>query len=188
MKPLDKFWEYANQTGKRFRCKFCKNDFAGGITRVKSHLSGIKGRDIVVCPLVPEDVQALVVLDIGEVNSGDNGTKRQKTKSSSGSVCSEGNISNLSGDSVTVLKQTSIPRMINKKDKEAVDMKVALCFFSNNIPFNVIQTPGFIEMAKAISDYGIGYALPSYSTLRTKLVVNTRAAVELYVNEVKESW
>ncbi|XP_026429824.1 uncharacterized protein LOC113326282 [Papaver somniferum] len=52
----------------------------------------------------------------------------------------------------------------------------------------LVSTTGFIEMIKTVSEYGIGYSLPSYSTLRTKLVVNTKADVERYVNEVKESW
>ncbi|XP_026385177.1 uncharacterized protein LOC113280814 [Papaver somniferum] len=181
-KIKDKFWEYAEKLNNRFKCKYCKRDFPGGVARVKSHLSGIKGRDIAVCAQVPEEVQASAVIAVGEAGVNVSGTKR--AKSSSGSV----------GESIVSvceeprLQQTSIPAMLSKKDKDAVDMKVALCFFLNNIAFNVIQTTGFIEMIKAVSEYGIGYSLPSYSTLRTKLVVNTKADVERYVNEVKESW
>ncbi|KAI3908421.1 hypothetical protein MKW92_025562, partial [Papaver armeniacum] len=188
VKTLDKFWEYAEKVGQRFKCKFCKKDFPGGAARVKSHLSGIKGRDIASCLPVPEEVQAAAVLVIGntEVSADGNGNKKQRNQSSTGSVVFEGEITSVRENSN--LQQTSIPRMMDRKDKDAVDMKVALCFFQNNIAFNVIQTQGFIEMVKAIADYGIGYMLPSYSTLRTKLVVNTRASVEQYVNIVKDSW
>ncbi|KAI3855852.1 hypothetical protein MKX03_004752, partial [Papaver bracteatum] len=165
-----------------FKCKYCKRDFSGGVARVKSHLSGIKGRDISVCVQVPEEVQAAAVIAIGEAGVTVSGTKRDRS-----STVSVGE-SSVSVSEEPTLQQTSIPAMLSKKDKDAVDMKVALCFFLNNIAFNVIQTPGFIEMIKVVSDYGIGYSLPSYSTLRTKLVVNTKADVERYVNEVKESW
>ena len=58
----------------------------------------------------------------------------------------------------------------------------------NNIAFNVIHSPSFIAMCKAISDYGCGYALPSYSTLRRRLVPDARKDVEHCFAIVKESW
>ncbi|XP_026442370.1 uncharacterized protein LOC113341868 [Papaver somniferum] len=138
-KIKDKFWEYAEKLNNRFKCKYCKRDFTGGITRVKSYLSCIKGRDIAVCAQVPEEVQALAVIAVGE---------------------------------------TGVTVSGNKRDRSSTE----------RVGESSVSTPGFIEMIKAVSDYGIGYLLPSYSTLRTKLVVNTKADVERYVNEVKESW
>ena len=43
-------------------------------------------------------------------------------------------------------------------------------------------------MIKAVFDFGIGYSLPSYSTLRTKLVMNNKIMVENYVDKVNKSW
>ena len=42
VRKKDKFWEHVEELKGRFKCKFCKHDFSGGITRVKSHLSGSK--------------------------------------------------------------------------------------------------------------------------------------------------
>ncbi|MCL7044743.1 hypothetical protein MKW94_026952 [Papaver nudicaule] len=89
---------------------------------------------------------------------------------------------------VLVFKGMHIVVFLMIKNKEMVDMKVAHCFIANNIPFNVIQTPTCIAMAKAISDYGVGYVLPSYSTLRGKLVPDSKTEVEAYIEKVKESW
>ncbi|KAF6170898.1 hypothetical protein GIB67_014715 [Kingdonia uniflora] len=170
----DSFWQYASEGNNRFTCNFCNIEFAGGVSRLKSHLSRIPGRDIVECKQVPDDVQALAVITLGDVNKGNK--KRPVTESGS------------QEESSTSLKQTTITSIFNKKDKDRVDKKVANCIFMNNIPFNVIQTDSFKEMIKAISDFGPGYKEPSYTTLRTKLVVSSRKDVEEYVAEVKSSW
>ena len=58
----------------------------------------------------------------------------------------------------------------------------------NNISFNVVQTLAFIRFVQGVAEYGHGYKLPSYSTLRTKLIPNSRIEVEEYISDVKKSW
>ncbi len=53
----DRFWNYAKNLNGRFKCNYCERVFAGGATRIKSHLAGVKGRDIIICEAVPEDVK-----------------------------------------------------------------------------------------------------------------------------------
>ena len=53
----DRFWDYAEDLRGRFKCNYCKHEFPGGASRIKSHLAGVQGRDIVICNVVPEDVQ-----------------------------------------------------------------------------------------------------------------------------------
>ena len=73
VRKRDSFWENAEDLKNgRFLCKFCQKDFAGGISRIKSHLSGIKGRDVEICLQVPVDVQLAVVQAI------DNPSKKAK--------------------------------------------------------------------------------------------------------------
>ena len=40
MRQSDKFWEYADNLDRQFKCKFCQKEYLGGISRVKSYLSG----------------------------------------------------------------------------------------------------------------------------------------------------
>ncbi|KAI6705773.1 hypothetical protein NL676_008735 [Syzygium grande] len=60
VRKRDRFWEYAEHLDGRFKCKFCDKIFAGGVPRVKSHLSGIKGGGIDICTKVPEDVRVAI--------------------------------------------------------------------------------------------------------------------------------
>lgn len=54
----DQFWDYAEQRlDGRFKCKFCHGDFSGGATRIKSHLAGVSGHNIVACVAVSQEVQ-----------------------------------------------------------------------------------------------------------------------------------
>ncbi|KAK7824598.1 putative disease resistance protein rga4 [Quercus suber] len=55
----DPFWAHAEKVNGclKFKCIFCKRDFAGGASRIKAHLAGVSGHDIVACNAVPLDVQ-----------------------------------------------------------------------------------------------------------------------------------
>ncbi|KAF3957357.1 hypothetical protein CMV_017630 [Castanea mollissima] len=55
----DPFWAHAEKVNGclKFKCNYCKRDFAGGASRIKAHLAGVSGHDIVACDAVPPDVQ-----------------------------------------------------------------------------------------------------------------------------------
>ncbi|XP_030940184.1 putative disease resistance protein RGA3 [Quercus lobata] len=73
----DRFWEYAMELNGRFKCVFCERDFAGGASRIKSHLAGVKGHAIDICMKVPINVRAEACVAVGRPN------KTLKTASSS---------------------------------------------------------------------------------------------------------
>ncbi|XP_059629874.1 uncharacterized protein LOC132272802 [Cornus florida] len=73
-------------------------------------------------------------------------------------------------------------------DKSEVDKKLAKHIILNNISFNVVQTQSFIDFVKSVAEFGSTYKLPSYSTLRTKLIPDSRTEVEAYIGNVKKTW
>ncbi|KAK9998452.1 hypothetical protein SO802_018055 [Lithocarpus litseifolius] len=178
VRKKDHFWEYVEELDGRFKCNFCERDFAGGAPRIKSHLAGVKGRDIDICTKVPDDVQAEAYLAIG------GHSKKLKITSNSSNVEQSKKMStSMSND----LHQTTILEMCKKKDKSAVDKLLTQHIILNNISFNVVQTPAFIHFVQGVAEYGHGYKLPSYLTLRTKLIPNSRIEVEEYISNVKKS-
>ena len=68
VRKKDRFWEYVEDLKGRFKCKFCKRDFAGGASRIKFHLAGVKGHDINICTKVSKEVQEEAALVVGESN------------------------------------------------------------------------------------------------------------------------
>ena len=68
VRKKDWFWEYVEDLKGRFKCKFCEHDFAGGATRIKCHLAGVKCHNIDICTKVSKEVQEEASLIIGEPN------------------------------------------------------------------------------------------------------------------------
>ena len=68
VRKKDQFWRYVEDLDVRFKCSFCRRDFAGGASRIKFHLAGVKGHAIDICANVPEDVQKEAYLVIGGSN------------------------------------------------------------------------------------------------------------------------
>ncbi|GMY24585.1 Calmodulin-binding protein [Fagus crenata] len=147
VRKKDRFWEYVEESNGGFMCNFCKREFAGGASRIKSHLAGVKGRDIVLCTEVPKDVQADACLAIGG--------PRKKLKSAS-------NLSNAEEIKTPMsmlndLPQTTMLEMCKKKDQSAVDKLLTQHFIENNIPFDVIQTSPFVRFVEGVAAYGSRY-------------------------------
>ncbi|XP_043694110.1 uncharacterized protein LOC122644790 [Telopea speciosissima] len=183
VKQRDDLWKYVEDSKGRFKCNFCNKEYAGGISRVKYHLSCHKGHDIGICCNVPDDVQVEALRAL---------SKKAKTGESSTAcnVSSSQNpieIGRQTGQPSRV-QQRSVDVMFKQKDKDGVDDDMAQHFILNNIAFNVIQTPFFQQMIRSVACYGPSYSIPSYSTLRTKLVQRAKKNVEEYVSTVKESW
>ena len=75
----DRFWDYAVEQGSSFKCKFCDHVLTGGATRIKAHLVGVVGHDIVVCVAVSEEVQK-------EAMATQESNKKLKSASTSSSI------------------------------------------------------------------------------------------------------
>ena len=77
----DQFWDHAKDLPNgRFECNYCEKVFPGGASRIKSHLAGVKRRDIVICEAVPKDVQEKACQEIKGAN------KKHKSASTSSSA------------------------------------------------------------------------------------------------------
>lgn len=60
VRPNDQFWNHVDKMdGGRCKCKYCEFVFGNGtsVSRIKSHLSGVRGLGISICTKVPESVQ-----------------------------------------------------------------------------------------------------------------------------------
>ena len=76
----DQFWDHVEDLNGRFKCNYCERYYPGGASRIKSHLAGIQGRDIVICESVPKDVREKACQEIKGAN------KKQKRASTSSSA------------------------------------------------------------------------------------------------------
>ncbi|XP_031386848.1 uncharacterized protein LOC116200170 isoform X3 [Punica granatum] len=189
VRKKDPFWQYVEPVAEgRFKCNYCGRDFAGGIPRVKSHLSGIKGRDIDICLKVHEDVQAAAREAI-------NGVKRkQKAEASSDDVqisaldATNGTNKRSKVEACSGNFDDNFSNAHEKKDGCMLDNLLAKFALLNDIDCNIIQSSSFIEFVNALLEFGYSYNLPSCSKLKTKLIPNLGMEVAAYVKNVKSSW
>ncbi|KAL0007769.1 hypothetical protein SO802_009271 [Lithocarpus litseifolius] len=173
VRKRDSFWEYAE--GLRngcFLCKFCQNDFAGGISRFKSHLSGIRGRDVEICLQVPVDVQSTVVQAI------DTPSKKAKSVAASNNT--------LEGESISTSSSAQMPNIREEKDNSIVDQRFAKLLILDSICSDAIQSPFFNDFVKGVAEYGSGYKLPSLLTLKSLIRLGIKKEVEEYTQNVKK--
>jgi len=106
--------------------------YSGGITRLKFHLSGLKGNDVEVCTLVPDDVRVKAYMAVGS------NSKRIRSDASTASIAenvgSEYHSSSVGFPGMSNLSplfkskggthQTTTLAMLKKMDKRDVDFRV----------------------------------------------------------------
>ena len=173
VRKRDPLWEYAEDLKNgRFLCKFCQKEFSGGISRIKSHLSGIRGRDIEICLQVPIDVKSAVAQAID--------TPRKKAKS----VAASNNT--LERESISTSSSSQMPNICVEKDKSIVDRKFAKLLILDSICSDAIQSPFFNDFVKGVAEYGPGYELPSSLTLKSLIIPGIKKEVEEYIHNVKK--
>ncbi|KAL3739607.1 hypothetical protein ACJRO7_020940 [Eucalyptus globulus] len=164
VRKRDRFWEYVELLDGKFKCNFCDRKFAGGIPRVKSHLSGIKGGGIDICTKVPEDVQIAAT----EASPGLN--KRAKAEACSGKT-----------------EETSLKMHISKDDVMLDKLLVKFILF-NGDDVDIVRRPSFIDFVNAVAKHGSHYKLPCCAVVKTKLVPDLQEEIGEYVANVKKSW
>ncbi|XP_042502072.1 uncharacterized protein LOC122079561 [Macadamia integrifolia] len=178
VRKKDKFWEHVQQLGpSRFKCNYCELDYSGRVTRVKAHLACLTGHDVQICTKVPDHAQAEAS---AEMNLSASKKKRTNETLESGI----GSTSSL-GRSI---HQTTMVELAAKQDKKSLEKMIGEFFVKNNISFNVIQTESFIQMMKGACVYGQGFVIPSYSTLRTRLIPEAKVEIMEYVSNIKSTW
>ncbi|KAK4848787.1 hypothetical protein QYF36_017318 [Acer negundo] len=166
----EKFWEYVEDLNGRFLCKFCEHRFSGGITRIKSHLSGLKGRDIEICMKVPEDVQFAALQAIGADHN-----KRAKSSRTLNNVVE-----------TESFHQPTVMGVSNKDKSVMLDRILAKFAISNQISVQLSGRAYLVDLLKSIAEFGPSYELPSYSALGSELIPDIYKEAEEYVRSVHE--
>ncbi|XP_059433741.1 uncharacterized protein LOC132166902 [Corylus avellana] len=174
VRKKDPFWEYAKDLKNgRFSCNFCKRDFAGGNSRIKAHLSGIRGRDIQICEKVPEKVQS-------QARDAVPPTKRAKNVAASNNI--------FEGKSNSGSSSLHMPNLREGQDKSTVDQHLVKFLVSEGIRPRAIESPFFKNFVNGVAEHGPSYELPHSRNITLKLAPNIKNEVEKYIeNVIKES-
>ncbi|XP_042479700.1 uncharacterized protein LOC122060641 [Macadamia integrifolia] len=178
----DKFWQHAEPLdSSHFKCEFCEKQVYGGVTRLKYHLAKVSGHDVAPCEKVSDDVQAEALLAINSESS----SKKRKSCTSGESIVGSSPLTPLT---TTSQRQSTMEEMIPKMDKPTWEKCLRDLFIKNSISFNVVQSDAFIKFVKCTTRYGPSVPIPSYGTLRGRIIPKARKDLEKNAEEVKFCW
>ncbi|PON75282.1 HAT, C-terminal dimerization domain containing protein [Trema orientale] len=153
---------------KRWKCNHCNLRYNGSYSRVRAHLLGFSGVGVKSCPAIDRSLrEAFQILEEERL------ARRKKRISGSEKPGKRIRTSRPSGTCVS---------------KEDVDDIVARFFYADGLNVNVVNSPYFREMTKAIASYGPRYEPPSIDELSDSFLSKEKGRVEKSVALVKESW
>ena len=79
-------------------------------------------------------------------------------------------------------------KMFNNQKREKTESRVARAIFACGIPFNVVRSPYWKDMVKAINEDPQGFKGPNYRKLRTMLLQKERSLIHDILKSVRNSW
>ena len=171
-------WEHVSVFGgfdrgsgtKRWKCNHCNLRYNGSYSRVRAHLLGFSGVGVKSCPAIDRSLrEAFQVLEEERVS------QKKKKNSVIGKPCKR--------------TRTSQPALAWKTiTKEDIDDIVARFFYADGLNIDIVNSPYFREMVKALGAFGSGYELPSIDKLSDSFLSKEKARIEKSVALVRESW
>lgn len=207
-----------NGDRQKIKCNYCsKIMLGGGISRLKQHLAGERG-NISPCEKVPDEVRAQIQQHIGfktlgklkkqkesdniEDSSQNFNNDDYDNNAGHNSGSKRGAYGKKRGKEVEDMwpnkrKRTQKPfvsqAMMNSTfaSQESInqaDMAVAKFMYDAGIPLKTASSYYFQKMADAIASVGPGYRMPSYQSLRNKLLDKCGHEVGEICKEIRKSW
>ena len=94
---------------------------------------------------------------------------------------------NTKGSSPSV-QESRIARLVNVQGREEADTRVARAIYACGIPFNVVRSPYWHDLVRAINIAPAGYKGPNYEKIQTDLLKKEKELVEDILAPIRASW
>jgi hypothetical protein len=167
--------------------------YAGSYTRVRRHLCGVMESDdnkgslgINVCPNISKE-QRQIYIKMEEAAQRKHG-KKQKLQSDDVSSRFGGTSPSPHG-STTPSSRRTIGDFFDTGGRDEVDAKVARFLYACGVPFNVLRSPYWDDMVRAINQKTPqGYKSPSYEKARTVLLDREKTKIQAGLSRFTNEW
>lgn len=171
-------WEHVSVFGgfdrgsgtKRWKCNHCNLRYNGSYSRVRAHLLGFSGVGVKSCPAIDRSLrEAFHILEEERLS------RKKKKNSANGKP----------GKRIRTSQPSLAWKTITKED---VDDIVARFFYADGLSIDIVNSPYFHEMVKAIGAFGSGYEPPSIDKLSDSFLSKEKGRIEKSMALVRESW
>eukprot|EP01018_Ginkgo_biloba_P029497 Gb_13878 [translate_table: standard] len=164
---------------KRWQCNECGKAYSGSYFRVRAHILHMTKFGVKVCPKVNHAKKGF----IKEQEVVERASKRTSvnpfpkgSSTSMGPPCSQPNVDNAPIKRTKEMGQ--LEKMMDVGRREDVDSRVVRCIYACGISFNVVRSPYWQDMVRAINDGPKGYKTPSFEKVQTTLLTKEKYLVE----------
>ena len=189
------------------RCKFFNYRCAGGVNRLKHHLSGTH-HGMKPCPKVSEDVR----LECKEAlaNFKDEKTKRNEllqeigmgptSMHESALAKTIGALGSGSGSGEPIPRgpmdkfitsqshQSTLNSRWKQEERKDVCRKIGRFMYSKGLPFNIVNDPYWIPMMDVVANFRPRFKPPSMHELRTCILKEEVNDLSIIMEDHKKSW
>eukprot|EP01018_Ginkgo_biloba_P012194 Gb_36652 [translate_table: standard] len=175
---------------KRWQCNECGKAYSGSYSRVKAHLLHITKIGVKVCPKVNHaKKEAFIEEQEAAKRASKRGSVNPFPKGSSSSMAppsSQPNVDHAPRKRTKEMGQ--LEKMMDVGGREDVDSRIARCIYACSISFNVVCSPYWQDMVRAINDGPKGYKTPSFEKVWTTLLTKEKSLVEQSIEPIRASW
>eukprot|EP01018_Ginkgo_biloba_P004698 Gb_23227 [translate_table: standard] len=175
---------------KTWQCNECGKNYSGSYSRVKAHLLHITKIGVKVCPKVNHEKKEAF---IKEREATERASKRglvnpfpKGSSSSMGPPSSQPNVDHAPHKRTKEMGQ--LENMMDVGGREDIDSRVARCIYTCSISFNVVRSPYWQDMVRAINDGSKEYKTPLFEKVRTTLLTKEKSLVEQSIEPIRASW
>ncbi|XP_072984347.1 uncharacterized protein [Typha latifolia] len=198
-------WRYVTKMEKlgedggnhNFKCNYCQQVYKGSYYRVKAHLLKISGHRIRGCPKVSIEhvIEMKRVVDIAELRIKNSMPKQiplpkfGQAASSSSSVGGVGFDMGETSRKKRATGMTPIEKSFNSGARNQLYCEIARMFYSAELPFHLARNPYYVRAFQFATNNNIsGFVPPGYNMLRTTLLQQERANIEMLLNPIRSTW
>ena len=189
-----------------WRCTLCNGLYKGSYPRVRAHFLHETGKGVDSCMKTSDPGERRKFED--EQQEADrvkrrhdelNNASRQapsmeprivlearKRKAAQSQI--QGHASKIGNSSSPSIQDSRIAKMVDVQGREEAETRVARALYACGIPFNVVRSPYWQDMVRAINTAPKGFKRPNYEKVRTDLLKKEKELLEDVLSPIRSSW
>jgi hypothetical protein len=154
----------------RWRCKYCKGEYGGSYSRVKSHLLRVQGTGIKICMKVTRDILDQLNKEVAKAKDVSDKSKEKDVPLPTAGT------QNVRSSSTGYpmrkrMRCSAIEKAFDMDTRNTMDALIARLFYSCGLSFNIARSPYYREAFNFAASHNLsGYVPPSYNKLKTTLL------------------
>ncbi|CAA0809034.1 Unknown protein [Striga hermonthica] len=166
-------------------CNYCHKKVTGSYSKVKAHLLRLSGSGVTICNSISDDIAAVIKKEHEDA-------ERKKANKEIRARRQADYLSLPPGTDLLQQKKRkpgALENAFNVADRDTADKLCARMFYACALPFNLVRSPQFRKYSLFLANSRLtGYIPPSYDGLRTTLLAQEKAHINVKVHHIKESW